>query len=696
MSIDAIPLMPLRDKSPNREDANKDSRRGWLKTSVLNAWRVTVASGTLAALIILLINTITICVICTKYPMSRNGVAFYTGSCETTKMVTTVAHLIINILSTILLAYSNFAMQCLNSPTRAEIDAAHAKQHWLNIGTPSIRNLFFVSRSKLCLWLVLGLSSLPLHMLWNSTVFDTQSTNDYLAVAVTSDFGNGTDWTVAESDELFAKSDRDTATMYRETILGLQRKMKNNELERLSVDECQQAYFSSVIPGRSNVLLIEEDSSATSPVIAVWDNQFISDEGETYDWTRCYGSNCFEMRPYDPDFGSASLEPVRECFSQRTAEQCKTSIAPVFLIILIICNVIKGCCFLLTLRITKRDPPLCTLGDGIQSFLKEPDVHTQGRCLVSKKDYDSHYFGKSREWGSRPTNIGDTWTGGRDRWFRSVNKLQFALFSLSLIVIAIVGVACIGLYGTLTDIPGFPTPLSFMGKLNTIFGLGSASMFTACIVANIPQVLISYIYLGLNNVMTTMLVMQEWCSYSLASRKPAKGLRVTSPVPETEQRSTYFLSLPYKWSIPITLVVTLIHWLVSVMFTFVQLDVHRNDPESGVTSINYVLFWRNVLILVVPIGLGAYGVLFLLSIFKKYPESITLAGCCSASIAAACQPSKLYGNDLNSMAAFPSQLSYQKLKWGVVEKPEDMENGIGHATFSDEAVTSLQEGQMYI
>ncbi|OQE15869.1 hypothetical protein PENSTE_c026G10337 [Penicillium steckii] len=124
-------------------------------------------------------------------------------------------------------------------------------------------------------------------MLRNSTVFDTESTNNYLAVAVTSDLGNGTDWTVAESDELFAKSDRDTATMYRETILGLQRKMKNNELERLSVYECQQAYFSSVIPGRSNVLLIEGDSSATSPVIAVWDNQFIYDEGETYDWTRC-------------------------------------------------------------------------------------------------------------------------------------------------------------------------------------------------------------------------------------------------------------------------------------------------------------------------------------------------------------------------------------------------------------------------
>lgn len=122
--------MLLRDKSPDRRNENKPSRSGWLKTRALYAWRVTVASGAFATLIILLINIITISVICAKYPMSGNGVAFYTGSCETTKVVTTVAHLIINVLSTILLAYSNFAVQCLNSPTRVEVDAAYAKQHW--------------------------------------------------------------------------------------------------------------------------------------------------------------------------------------------------------------------------------------------------------------------------------------------------------------------------------------------------------------------------------------------------------------------------------------------------------------------------------------------------------------------------------------------------------------------------------------
>lgn len=467
-----------------------------------------------------------------------------------------------------------------------------------NIGTPSIRNLFFVSRSKLCLQLVLGLSSFPLHMLQNSTVFDIQSTNDYLAVAVTPNFRNSTEWTVAESEELFAKLDNKTTTRYRRIILGLRQKIQNNELEYLNVDECQQAYFNSVILNRNHVLLIDRESSATSLVTAVQENQFISDNRYIYDQTRYYGSNCFPIRPYHLDFSSASVGTVREYFSQRTTEQCKASLAPVFLIIVIIYNFIKAYCFILTLRVTKRDPPLYTLRDAVQSFLKELDIYTQSRCLVSKKDYNSHFLGKSREWGSHPSNVGDTWTGGRDRQFRSVNRLQFVLFSLSLIAIAIAGVVCVGLYGSLTDIPGFSTPLAFIGKLNTIFGLSRASMFTACLAANIPQVLISYIYLGLNNIMTTMLVMHEWCSYSAGSRKTAKGLRVTSPVPESEKRSTYFVSLPYKWSIPVSLVLTLIHWLVSVMFTFVQLDVHRIDsgqvgtrgrPRVGIYYVTFLI-----------------------------------------------------------------------------------------------------------
>jgi hypothetical protein len=77
----------------------------------------------------------------------------------------TVLHILINALSTILLAGSNYTMQVLNSPTRKDVDAAHAKGQWLDIGILSPLNLRSLSRTRAVLWSTLTLSSIPLHLL---------------------------------------------------------------------------------------------------------------------------------------------------------------------------------------------------------------------------------------------------------------------------------------------------------------------------------------------------------------------------------------------------------------------------------------------------------------------------------------------------------------------------------------------------
>lgn len=87
------------------------------------------------------------------------------GDCERVKRLNSGLHILINILSTILLSGSNYCMQCLSAPTRREVDKAHASQRWLDIGIPSVRNLRYISRWRLALWLLLGASSVPLHLL---------------------------------------------------------------------------------------------------------------------------------------------------------------------------------------------------------------------------------------------------------------------------------------------------------------------------------------------------------------------------------------------------------------------------------------------------------------------------------------------------------------------------------------------------
>lgn len=89
----------------------------------------------------------------------------YQGNCDTTKNINIGIHLLINILSTVLLGASNYCMQCMSAPTRHEVDKAHTKFKWVDIGIPSLRNLGRIRGTRLVLWLILGLSSLPLHLL---------------------------------------------------------------------------------------------------------------------------------------------------------------------------------------------------------------------------------------------------------------------------------------------------------------------------------------------------------------------------------------------------------------------------------------------------------------------------------------------------------------------------------------------------
>ena len=109
---------------------------------------------------------------------NRNGILVQ-GECSKTRTASIWIHLAINILSTLLLGASNYCMQILTAPTRHEIDRAHAKGRWLDIGILSIRNLRWISIERVCIWTLLALTSLPLHLVYNSAVYNTLTANEY-------------------------------------------------------------------------------------------------------------------------------------------------------------------------------------------------------------------------------------------------------------------------------------------------------------------------------------------------------------------------------------------------------------------------------------------------------------------------------------------------------------------------------------
>jgi hypothetical protein len=215
------------------------------------------------------------------------------------------------------------------------------------------------------------------------------------------------------------------------------------------------------------------------------------------------------------------------------------------------------------------------------------------------------------------------------------------------------------------------------------------------------------LYLLYNGIFSCIVAADEWSRFA-HSRKP---LRVTSPV--GQQRSTYFLSLPYKYSIvslqllflyivqhkcrvanlvqPLMIASGIIHWLTSQsLFLALVYPAYAYTGNMATGSLVYEdlpplefsLGYSCIAILCALI-LGSLLVLFgILNGFRRFRPGIPVAGSCSAAISAACHPSPK-----DTSAAF------KPVKWGAVE--EGAGDSVGHCSFSSLEVTKPIEGKKY-
>jgi len=87
--------------------------------------------------------------------------------------------------------------------------------------------------------------------------------------------------------------------------------------------------------------------------------------------------------------------------------------------------------------------------------------------------------------------------------------------------------------------------------------------------------MISFLYLFYNNILTCQVVADEMIRFM----RVKKALRVSTPQ-NLIQRSSYFLSLPFKYSIPQMVAFVLLHWLISQSVFTVQTSVYGAGPDG--------------------------------------------------------------------------------------------------------------------
>lgn len=390
-----------------------------------------------------------------------------------------------------------------------------------------------------------------------------------------------------------------------------------------------------------------------------------------------------------PPNGFAALRniTIEGCLSEIVPESCQLFINIPICVIVIVCNLIKLTCMFFAAR-ENRDEVLVTIGDAIASFLQRPDPNTANECMIPKampRDLAFRpYIWKSHHLRSawrpppplppppRPQNPPTTphkWT--------SATSVSLRVFTITLTILSATCLVIIAVHRKSNVNSGFKVGFGSVNAAILLTNL-SHNFVANILLVNTVQLLITGLYFLYNDMLTRMLLAAEYNDFAL-HRKP---LRVSFPTPP--QRSTYYLTIPYRYSIPALTTFTVIHWLISEGFFFVQVlpyDIWGDPvPPRTLNTCGYspkALAGAVALIIVLALAIVAIS-------YRRFKAPMMpLAMNCSAAISAACHP-----------PASDRDPAFRPVMWGEVQ------NDLGdapfrHYSFSSGKVGSPEEDCLY-
>ncbi|KAF2023080.1 hypothetical protein EK21DRAFT_95204 [Setomelanomma holmii] len=361
--------------------------------------------------------------------------------------------------------------------------------------------------------------------------------------------------------------------------------------------------------------------------------------------------------------------PVKYCMVEQVPEICKLQFSFLIVSIVLVANLMKVVCIAWLLFRHKEYHALVTLGDALASFLERPDPHTFGRCLQSEVQIDRYFNGrsfvapandiiryhnrKSQESENRPKEF----KLERISWASAPSyRTWFATYMFYF------GAVLFGIIACIWSLDGMPKSPAALWKI----GFGSVdgrnllrtntSLIGGVLLANSPQAVLSYLYVAFNTLYTSMLIGKEWSSYM----HERKALRVTTPV--AQQRDTYWLSVPFRYAIPMTIT------SITVTGTTTSSNVRLVRPLEQISTCGFspfAIILSTVTATVIAIGGIATGRM-------KYPAGMPMASSCSAAMSAACHPP-------------PGDVDAHLLpvQWGAVTHGVNQDNEeVGHCSFS--------------
>ena len=206
---------------------------------------------------------------------------------------------------------------------------------------------------------------------------------------------------------------------------------------------------------------------------------------------------------------------LQYCVSERVAGRCSYSGNVPIVAVVLVCNAIK-LAVMMFVATRLRDNPLITVGDAVESFLNENDKTTQELCLITKNDviravrsskhwrvHDQDKYGSAGgKLARRKRKLWATAAGGR-RWSLTVGFILLAVIISSILLsLAIAAIHRNG-YKFLDVGFGEIDPAAIItGWSVGVDGSASTKILASILIANLPQTILSFLYLNLNGLLT--------------------------------------------------------------------------------------------------------------------------------------------------------------------------------------------------
>lgn len=464
-------------------------------------------------------------------------------------------------------------------------------------------------------------------------------------------------------------------------VLGLVQSVANSSnltgFVRMDPVECMQNYSLGFMQGYGDVVVVSPSQDTASPVLYTrFPQSFLTADKEEsnqdpYNWI-CRDV-IVETEPGEDDRCSIKLamerfdsgknwtvrgHPVSHCLARAVPDTCEFQFNQWLMLGVVVFGGVKT---IVIAYILLARPPgrfLRTVGDAIASFLEREDPTTKELCLVSSKQI--------RKSGFQEPYAPQVFTRDRPRWLSSANTTEFlSTIGVSAFYIVVLSIALFfaidGAHGFAFSnglgVPNIQSLASFKAD-----DVSSTGIVPTLLLANVPQLGFSLLYVVYANIWSKLLVAHEFDRMTQSK----KGLRV-SERRRGMQRASHFFTLPARYALPLMGCSAALHWLCSQSFFMVRIDGINSrgetDLEDRLVRLGYSV---KGIVSLVGVAVAMMVATVCIGAFRRLGTELGETSM-SVLISAACHPGR-----------YENEPWLQEVQWGDVTEGPEVVDGAAH------------------